>query len=104
MAFCSQASGALKVQVCSDSVMRVLHSPTSSFPKRPDFVVLKENWRVAKWTMQSSDGAVTLTTALLEIVITRKDGDINYAESVDIMQDNSNISVPLLLSSNLPAT
>jgi len=151
----TQASGTLKVQVCSDSVIRVLYSATSTFPKRPDFVVLKENWPATKWTMQSSDSAVTLTTALLKIVVTRKDGAINYSEvnggflvqeqsrklipvrvngedtyhaesfvsiygshealyglgqhqagvwnyrgeSVDIAQDNSNISVPLMLSS-----
>jgi alpha-D-xyloside xylohydrolase len=150
----TQASGTLKVQVCSDSMIRVLYSPTSTFPKRPDFVVLKENWPATKWTMQSSDSAVTLTTALLKIVVTRKDGSINYSdvnggslvqeqsrkmipvrvngedtyrsesfvniygshealyglgqhqagvwnyrgESVDIAQDNSNISVPLMLS------
>jgi alpha-D-xyloside xylohydrolase len=151
----TQASGTLKVQVCSDSVIRVLYSPTSTFPKRPDFVVLKENWPATKWTMQSSDSAVTLTTALLKVVVTRKDGAIDYAEvngsplvqeqsrklipvrvngedtyrsesfvsvygshealyglgqhqagvwnyrgeSVDIAQENSNISVPLMLSS-----
>ncbi|MGD0760133.1 MAG: TIM-barrel domain-containing protein, partial [Candidatus Sulfotelmatobacter sp.] len=150
----TQASGTLKVQVCSDSMIRVLYSPTSTFPKRPDFVVLKENWPATKWIMQSSDSAVTLTTALLKIVVTRKDGSINYSdvnggslvqeqsrkmipvrvngedtyrsesfvniygshealyglgqhqagvwnyrgESVDIAQDNSNISVPLMLS------
>jgi alpha-D-xyloside xylohydrolase len=151
----TEASGTLKVQVCSDSVIRVLYSPTASFPKRPDFVVLKENWPATKWAMQSSDDEVTLSTALLKIVVTRKNGAINYAEvggaplmqeasrkmtpvrvngedtyraesfvsiygsqealyglgqhqagvwnyrgeSVDITQDNSNISVPLLLSS-----
>ena len=151
----TQASGVLKVQVCSDSVIRVLYSATSTFPKRPDLVVLKENWPATKWTMQSSDSAVTLTTALLKIVVTRKDGAISYGEvnggslmqeqsrkltpvrvngedtyhpesfvsiygshealyglgqhqagvwnyrgeSIDIAQENSNISVPLMLSS-----
>ena len=151
----TQASGVLKVQVCSDSVIRVLYSATSTFPKRRDLVVLKENWPATKWTMQSSDSAVTLTTALLKIVVTRRDGAISYGEvnggsltqeqsrkltpvrvngedtyrsesfvsiygshealyglgqhqagvwnyrgeSIDIAQENSNISVPLMLSS-----
>jgi alpha-D-xyloside xylohydrolase len=148
-------TGTLKVQVCSDSVIRVLYSPTATFPKRPDYVVLKDNWSAVRWTMQSNDNAVTLTTALLKVTVTRKDGAINYAEihgdslvqessrgltpekvngedtyraesmvsvygsheglyglgqhqagvwnyrgeSVDISQENSNISVPLMLSS-----
>ena len=73
-------TGTLKVQVCSDSVIRVLYSATATFPKREDFVVIKESWPAAQWTMQSTDDAVTLTTALLKITVTRKDSAITYAE------------------------
>ena len=148
-------TGTLKVQVCSASVIRILYSPGTSFPKRTDFVVIKENWPNAQWSMQSTDDAVTISTSLLKITITRKDGAIAYSdangnalmqessrrlmpekvngedtyraesavniygshealyglgqhqagvwnyrgESVDISQENSNISVPLMLSS-----
>ena len=148
-------TGTLKVQVCSDAVIRVLYSPTATFPKREDYVVIKQTWPAAQWTMQSTDDAVTLTTTLLRVTVTRKDSAITYAEvqgeslvreasrkltpekangedtyraesqvdvygshealyglgqhqagvwnyrgeSVDISQENSNISVPLMLSS-----
>jgi len=151
----AMGTGTLKVQVCSDSVIHILYSPTATFPKRPDFVVTKESWPAAQWTMQSTDDAVTLATSLLKVTVTRKDGAIVYAElhgdslmqeasrkmtpekingedtyraesfvsiygshealyglgqhqagvwnyrgeSVDISQENSNISVPLMLSS-----
>jgi alpha-D-xyloside xylohydrolase len=151
----TMGTGTLKVQVCSDSVIRVLYSATATFPKRADLVVTKEQWPLAQWTMQSSDDAVSLTTSLLKVTVTRKNGAIAYAEvhggslveeasrsltpekvngedtyraesmvsiygshegiyglgqhqagvwnyrgeSVDISQENSNISVPLMLSS-----
>lgn len=151
----SLGAGTLKLQVCSDSIIRVLYSPTSTFPKRTDFVVIKESWPATKWSMQSTDDAVVLSTSLLKITVTKRDGAIAYAEangnalvqeasrkltaekvngedtyraesfiniygsheglyglgqhqsgvwnyrgeSVDIAQDNSNISVPLMLSS-----
>ncbi len=151
----TMGSGTLKLQVCSDSVVHVLYSPTAAFPKRADLVVTKENWPVSKFTMQSSDDAVTLATSLLKLTVTRKDGAIAYAEasggplvqeasrrmtpvkvngedtfraesfiniygsheglyglgqhqagvwnyrgeSVDISQDNTNIAVPLMVSS-----
>ncbi len=151
----SMGTGTLNVQVCSDSVVHVLYSPTNSFPKRTDLVVTKESWPATKWTMQSTNDAIVLSTSLLKITITRKDGAISYAdangnalvqeasrsmtpakvngedtyraesfvniygsheglyglgqhqsgvwnyrgESVDISQDNSNIAVPLMLSS-----
>ena len=76
----SMGTGALKVQVCSDSIIRVLYSPTDSFPKRTDFVVIKESWPAAQWTMQSTDDSVTLATSLLRITVTKKDGAITYAD------------------------
>ncbi|HTS05319.1 MAG TPA: glycoside hydrolase family 31 protein [Candidatus Eisenbacteria bacterium] len=151
----SMGTGTLKLQVCSDSVIRVLYSATATFPKKTDYVVIKQSWPAAKWTMQSSDDAVTLSTSALKIMVTKKDGAIAYAdangnalvqeasrkltpakvngedtyraesfvniygsheglyglgqhqsgvwnyrgESVDISQENSNIAVPLMLSS-----
>ncbi|HEX3821605.1 MAG TPA: glycoside hydrolase family 31 protein [Candidatus Sulfotelmatobacter sp.] len=151
----SMGSGTLKIQVCSDSMIHVLYSPTASFPKQTDFVVIKDSWPTAKWTMQSTDDSIVLSTSLLKISVTRKDGAISYAEvnggplvqeasrymtatrvngedtyhaesfvniygsheglyglgqhqsgvwnyrgeSVDISQDNTNIAVPLMLSS-----
>jgi alpha-D-xyloside xylohydrolase len=151
----SMGTGTLKVQACSDSIIHVLYSPTATFPKQSDVVVGNENWPAAKWTMQSSDDAVTISTSLLKLTVTRKDGAISYAElngnsllteasrkmtaekvngedtyraesfvnlygsheglyglgqhqagvwnyrgeSIDISQDNSNIAVPLMVSS-----
>ena len=151
----TMGTGTLKIQVCSDSIIRVLYSPTATFPQRTDYVVIKQSWPAAKWTMQSTDDAVILSTSLLKLTVTRKDGAIAYAEaggtplvqeasrhltpekvngedayraesflsiygsheglyglgqhqagvwnyrgeSVDISQDNTNISVPLMLSS-----
>ena len=151
----TMGTGTLKVQVCSDSVVRVLYSATATFPKRTEFVVTKEVWPATPWTMQSTDDAITISTSLLKMTVTRKDGAISYAElhgeslvqesarsltpvrvngedtyraesfisiygshealyglgqhqagvwnyrgeSVDISQENSNISVPLMVSS-----
>jgi alpha-D-xyloside xylohydrolase len=151
----AMGTGTLKLQVCSDSIIHVLYSPTASFPKETDFVVIKQSWPSATFTMDSTDDAVTLSTSRLKITVTRKDGAITYAEangaalveeatrgltaekvngedtyrsesffsiygsheglyglgqhqagvwnyrgeSVDISQENSNISIPFLLSS-----
>jgi len=151
----TMGTGTLKLQVCSDSIIHVLYSPAASFPKRTDFVVIKQSWPSAKFTLDSAGDAVILSTSRLKITVTRKDGAITYAEangaplveeatrrmtaekvngedtyrsesflsiygsheglyglgqhqagvwnyrgeSVDISQENSNISVPFLLSS-----
>ncbi|MGA8310295.1 MAG: glycoside hydrolase family 31 protein [Terriglobales bacterium] len=148
-------AGTLKLQVCTDSIIRVRYSATSTFSNLPDPVVTKRDWPKTQWTMQSTPEDVTLTTSRLVVTVTRKDGAITYrdlsgtqlvqeasrkltpvkvsgedtfraesfvniygsreglyglgqhqagvwnyrGESVDISQDNSNISIPLLVSS-----
>jgi len=149
-------SGLLKLQVSTDSIVHVVYSATASFPPaRPDPVIIKTSWPGAKWTMQTSDDEITLSTTRLKVNVTRKDGAITYreldgnqllqegtrkltpvkvngeetyraesffnvygtregfyglgqhqagvwnyrGESVDISQDNTNIAVPLMVSS-----
>src|SRR4051812_10688634 len=45
-------SGTLKLQVCTPAVVRVLYSPTASFPDRPDYVITKRSWPHADWRME----------------------------------------------------
>ena len=76
----SMGTGTLKVLVCSESIIHVMYSPTTTFPTRADYVVIKESWPTSKWTMQSSDDAVTISTTLLKVTVARKDGAISYAD------------------------
>jgi alpha-D-xyloside xylohydrolase len=148
--------GVLKLEVCTDSMIRVLYTPTETFPVVKDFVVLKRDWPHADFSVTETPDTITLTTAKLKIAVTRKNSAIvfydstgrklteedsrtmrpvevngektyhlgrftnmwatqeafyglgqhqagvwNYrGESVDISQDNTNISIPLLLSSS----
>jgi alpha-D-xyloside xylohydrolase len=149
-------SGVLRLQICSDSIVRVRYSPTTSFPSRPDFVVIKDSWPSTKWELQTSDDAIVLSTAQVRVVTARKDGSVTFqdsngktlfeqnevsmtpavvngeqthhaelysklwgsyesfyglgqhqagvwnyrGEAVDLSQDNTNISIPFVLSSN----
>ncbi|MGA9055778.1 MAG: glycoside hydrolase family 31 protein [Terriglobia bacterium] len=149
-------TGLMRLEVCSDSIVRVLYTPTPSFPEVKHLAVIKTNWPRAHFLVESTDKEVTLSTAQLRVTVARKDGVIvfsdaagkrlmqdsgramtpvvvngektyraeefvalwgspegfyglgqhqagvwNYrGESVDIAQDNSNISLPMLLSTN----
>ncbi|MFB3924172.1 MAG: glycoside hydrolase family 31 protein [Terriglobia bacterium] len=149
-------AGVLRIQVCSDSIVRVTYSPHATFPSPAEYVVTKKAWPASPWRLQSTDNEVSLFTARLKVSVTRADGSIlfsdlagnrlfqdsgrtmtpaevngektyraemfsnlwgsgesfyglgqhqagvwNYrGESVDIVQENTNISVPLLVSSS----
>ena len=148
--------GALEFQVCTDSLLRVRYSAQHEFPKVAEYVVIKTAWPATPFSISESAEYVTLTTAKLKLVVTKKDSSIIFydaagkkltqendrrltstevnsektfhlerftnmwdtqeafyglgqhqggvfnwrGESVDIGQDNTNISIPLLLSSS----
>ena len=148
--------GALRFQVCTDSMIRVLYSPQHEFPRVTEYVVIKSAWPKTPFDVNEAADNITLTTAKLKVVVVKKDSSIIFydaagkklaqendrtltpvevngektnhlerftnmwdtqeafyglgqhqggvfnwrGESVDIVQDNTNISIPLLLSSN----
>ena len=148
--------GTLRLQFCSNSIVRVTYAAGESFPDVPSYVITKASWPKTKWTIQSGEKDVVVTTARVKVSVGRKDGAIlfsdatgkklfqdydrsltpvevngektyhselfsnlwdsteafyglgqhqagvwNYhGETVDISQANTNISVPMFLSSN----
>ena len=74
-------SGIMKLEVCSESVIRVLYSPTGSFPNRPDPVVIKTNWASVKWDLETNDDEITLITPQVRAVVKRKDGSVTFQDS-----------------------
>ncbi len=149
-------SGVMRLQVCSETIIRVHYAPTSAVPTRPELVVIKDRWPATKWGLQPSDDAIVLSTAQIKAIISRKDSSVTFqdatgkslfqqsevsmtpavvngeqtyhaelfsklwgsdesfyglgqhqagvwnyrGEAVDISQDNTNISIPFVLSSN----
>src|ERR1700761_7261928 len=149
-------TGALKVQVCTDSIIHVVYAPAWPPPKRPEYVITKADWPPVSFDLAQTDKTITLSTTRLTISVSRADGLIGYidksgknllsegpkelppavvnnehayhaedvfkiygseeafyglgqhqagvwnyrGESVDISQDNTNIAVPMFLSTN----
>jgi Domain of unknown function (DUF4968) len=44
----TRQSGALTLQACSDSIIRVRYSPVAAFPSHQEFLVIKDNWPATK--------------------------------------------------------
>ena len=151
-----QSGAVLKLQVCSDSVIHFVYSPTGTFPERHDDVVTKKSWPSTPFLETRDRKTVTVSTPGLRIVLESETGAVTFAsasgqqlfrdakrimtseavngektyrgetvvemygsheafyglgqhqggvwnyrgESVDVSQENTNIAVPMLLSSN----
>jgi alpha-D-xyloside xylohydrolase len=149
-------SGTLRLDVCTDSIVRLRYAAASTIPESPQYAVIKNSWDAMPFTVQETADAVTIATTKLKIVVARADGSITYedaggqklvkdatrtltpvavngehtyraesfvdiygspeglfglgqhqagvwnyrGESVDLSQENTNIAVPLLVSTN----
>jgi alpha-D-xyloside xylohydrolase len=148
--------GTLRIEVCSDSIVRVTYAFGDSIPDTPQYAIIKRSWPESHWTLVPDDKSVKISTPLISVTVAKKDGAILYAdatgkklfqdydrsltpvevngektyrselfsnlwdstegffglgqhqagvwnyhgESVDISEANTNISVPMFLSSN----
>jgi alpha-D-xyloside xylohydrolase len=92
----TQQSGTLKIQVCSDSVIHVLYAPTAKIPPASDFAVVKKGWPGGKWSLQSSNEVVSLTTAALRIDVANLDGSITFRtpDGAQLLQEGSRKLTP----------
>jgi alpha-D-xyloside xylohydrolase len=149
-----QSGAILKLQVCSESMIHVVYSPTSSVPNRPEYVVTKTSWPSAQFKVETSGKITALSTSTVKAMIDQTSGSIAFSagneqlftnaanymtpvtvngektyrsemvigmygshegfyglgqhqagvwnyrgESVDLWQENTNIAIPMLLSS-----
>src|SRR5438045_3232338 len=74
-------TGTLRLQICSDSIVRITYVAGATFPDGPSDVITKTAWPKTSWTMQSSDKDVSVTTPRLKLTIARKDGTILFADA-----------------------
>ena len=93
-------TGLLRLEVCSDSIVRVLYTPTSSFPDVKHLAVIKTSWPGAHFSVESTDKEVTLSTAQLRVNVARKDGVIVFSDAAGkrLMQDSSRAMTPVVVN------
>src|SRR5579872_3793947 len=93
-------SGALRLEVCSDSIIHVIFSPTANLPTRLQYVVTKESWPAVKWTEQENQRAVTISTARVRVAVNREDGTIAFSDSTGhaLVQEGPNTLTPVIVN------
>jgi alpha-D-xyloside xylohydrolase len=93
-------NGALKLQVCSDFIIRIRYSPVLPFPSRPEFLVIKDNWPATKWEMQTTDDAIVVSTSQIKAVVGRKDGSVTFQDSAgkNLFEQNEVIMTPVVVN------
>ena len=93
-------TGVMRLQVCSESIIRVRYSLSQSPPAHADLVVIKNTWPTTKWELQSSDDSIVLSTAQIKATISRKDSSITFEDSAGkrLFQQTEVTMTPVVLS------
>ncbi len=73
-------SGAMRIEVSTDSIIHVLYSPTASFPKQTEYVITKTAWPAPQWKMETTSAEIVLVTPRIKVTVTRRDGLIAYSD------------------------
>jgi hypothetical protein len=54
-----QSGAVLRLQVCSESIIHVIYSPTGTLPTRPEYVVTKASWAPTQFNIETEGGKTT---------------------------------------------
>ena len=57
----------MKLQVCSDDIIRIIAAPTEELSSRPSLIVNKTQWEPVSWTVREEGNEIILTTARLTV-------------------------------------
>ena len=72
----TMSPGKMKLTVCSDSIVRVLYSPTATLPAGQDFAVTDHSWRAASFKVADASGKLTVSTRQLKVAVDKATGAV----------------------------
>lgn len=82
-------NGKMKVQVCSDKIIRVVYTLQPSIPRADsNYIVVKGTWDPITWTVEDGASAVSIVTATVRAEVSKTTGAVSfYAGGALILQE-----------------
>ncbi|MCX6122872.1 MAG: DUF5110 domain-containing protein [Ignavibacteriales bacterium] len=71
----------MKIQVCTENIIRVIASPEKSFPSRPSLIVERKSWKPVKWTLKEKSDWTEISTSLVTVRVHSKTGETSFFDS-----------------------
>lgn len=81
----------LKIQICTDDIIRVIASPDTSFSVRPSLMVEKTVWEPVRWFVREKGNWIEISTAKITVKVNGKTGRIAFydAQGKLLLQEKS---------------
>ncbi|MBN1757586.1 MAG: glycoside hydrolase family 31 protein [Chitinispirillaceae bacterium] len=79
---CAMSPGVLRLDVCSDAIIRVRYTTQNTMPvdKNMDFLV-PEAWTAVAFTQTETDDAVTVTTSKVQVNVNKTTGAVTFLDA-----------------------
>lgn len=77
----TMSPGKMKLTVCSESIVRVMYSPTATLPTGQDFVVTNHSWRATSFRVTDSSGKLTVITHKLKVAVDKVTGAVTFFDA-----------------------
>ncbi|HAJ78683.1 MAG TPA: hypothetical protein DCO75_02840 [Fibrobacteres bacterium] len=80
----------MKVQVCTDKIIRIVYTVKSSIPSATDnYIVVKGTWNTTVWTTSETTDAYSITTNSLRVDVAKATGAVTFytAAGVQILAE-----------------
>jgi alpha-D-xyloside xylohydrolase len=68
----------IKIQVCSENIIRVIASPVKSFSTRSSLIVDKGKWEPVVWSVKEKEDQVEISTSKLIVKVERETGTVSF--------------------------
>ena len=73
-------TGVLRIEVCTDRIIRVVYAPSADVPRPALDLVVAPAWPGVEWSLQDSGDSVVLGTAALSVRVARSNGVITFRD------------------------
>jgi alpha-D-xyloside xylohydrolase len=71
----------VKIQICTEDIIRVIASPVDSFSKRASLMVSKTGWDPVSWSLNDKNNPVKISTSKVTVSVDTVTGKIAFYDS-----------------------
>jgi alpha-D-xyloside xylohydrolase len=91
LVFTMSNNAKMKVQICTDKIIRIIYTLQTTFPAATNYIVVKGTWNAVNWTGSETAAAYSLITSSLKIDVSKTTGAVtfNTAAGTQILQETT---------------
>jgi alpha-D-xyloside xylohydrolase len=83
--------GVLKIEVCTDSIIRVIYAPTDVLPKTLQTFTVNHSWTPVPFDLKEEGDSIAISTAKVTVEVERATGAVHFldAQGAPILQETA---------------